>query len=141
MGEKTELTAVVNTHSWADREQRAQESGIRIVGENLTEDDPMIAVRLQNEQRLAGFPKFGTWGLGFWNYDHDANCNLPFDCPALEIWEHIKRNSAVAVHQDEVIKAIELLQVAIPWFCSEYGIPVSYDPRIDTLRRYPGLTV
>ncbi len=99
----------------------------------------MIAVRFENGQRLVGFPKFGTWGVGFWDHNGDANCNLPFDQEADEIWEHIKGNSDVPMDKEEVLQAIAVLQVAIPWVCREYGMEVFYDPRLDTLRRYPGL--
>lgn len=130
------MKTIVNTSSWsAERQARADAAEIPVVGEDLGDDDPMILVRIANDQQITAFPKFGTWGIGFWNAD-DANTNLPWETEATKILDHIRSSISVAIDDVECIEAIELLQKCLPWVLAEYGQPLTHDPRLETLHRY-----
>lgn len=78
----------------------------------IDEDYYLFRVHLYKDQYLLAFPKFGTIGIGF-AQEKDWNCNLPYTCEKEEIYKHIKHNKEYKeIKKSEVIKAIELLQVA-----------------------------
>ena len=130
------MKTTVNTSSWSDeRQARADAAEVPVVGENLSENDPMMFVRIANDQQIAAFPKFGTWGIGFWNAN-DANTNLPWETEAPKILDHIRDSSSVPIDDAECLEAIELLQKCLPWILAEYGQPLTHDPRLETLHRY-----
>ena len=72
----------------------------------------LFRVHLYENQYILAFPKFGTIGIGFAQED-DWNTNLPYTCETIEIYNHIKHNKKYKeIKRNEVLKAIELLQVA-----------------------------
>ena len=69
-------------------------------------------VRLSDTQAIVGFPKFMTIGIGF-QREEDWNTNLPYTCPAGEIFDHISHNKGDdAIPDSACIAAIELVQQA-----------------------------
>lgn len=78
----------------------------------LDENYYLFRVHLYENQYLLAFPKFGTIGIGF-AQEEDWNTNLPYLCETEIIYEHIKHNKRYKeIKKKDVIKAIELLQVA-----------------------------
>jgi hypothetical protein len=70
----------------------------------------MYRVPLKHGQAIVAFPKFGTIGCGFAK-EKDWNTNLPLDCPAEQIYSHIKHNKRFKDISDrECIDAIEALK-------------------------------
>jgi len=69
-------------------------------------------VKLHEDQAIVGFPKFGTIGVGF-AQEEDWNTNLPYTCPAEQIYDHIKHNKQYDEIADELcVEAIKLVQSA-----------------------------
>ncbi len=117
------MKIIVNTTSWsAERQARADAAGLSITGEDRDDDDPMFCVPISNGQQVAAFPKLGTFGICLWDWLDDGNTNLPWDCEAEKILNHIYENSAVEVTRDEVREAILLLQAGVPWLANEYNL-------------------
>ena len=130
------MKVTVNTTSWSKaRQARAKAAKMPVVGKDLSEDAPMMFVRVANGQQIIVFPKFGTWGIGFENAD-DGNTNLPWETEAAEILDHIRSSSSVPIDDAECLAAIELLQQCLPWVLAEYGQPITHDPRLETVHRY-----
>lgn len=78
----------------------------------LDEDYWLFRVPLSDKQAIVGFPKFGTIGIGFQHEDYDWNTNFPYQCDALEIFNHIKDNKGDETIPDEdCIKAIQMIQL------------------------------
>lgn len=100
-------------------EVRIQRLELDLTGDNrimitppLSEDYYFFRVHLFKDQYLLAFPKFNTIGIGF-AQEKDWNTNLPYTCDKEEIYKHIKHNKKYKeIKKSEVIKAIELLQVA-----------------------------
>lgn len=79
----------------------------------VDEDYFLFRIHLYKDQYLLAFPKFSTIGIGFAKEEKDWNCNLPYSCETITIYEHIKHNKGYKeIKRSEVLKAIELLQVA-----------------------------
>lgn len=56
------------------------------------------------------FPKFVTIGIGF-QKEEDWNTNLPYSCPAEQIWDHIEHNRGdESITRERGIEAIRALQ-------------------------------
>lgn len=78
----------------------------------ISEDYYLFRIHLYKNQYLLAFPKFCTIGIGF-AQEEDWNTNLPYTCKKEEIYNHIKHNKKYKeIKKSEIIKAIELLQVA-----------------------------
>ena len=79
---------------------------------DVDEDYFLFRVHLYENQYVLAFPKFGTIGIGF-AQEEDWNTNLPYTCETMKIYNHIKHNKKYKeIKRSEVLKAIELLQVA-----------------------------
>lgn len=98
--------------------QRANDT---IVGDNrvvmitppLDEDYWVYRVKLKHGQAILAFPKFGMIGCGFAK-EEDWNTNLPIDCPAEEIFKHIRHNKKYRDIRDaECVEAIKLIQEVV----------------------------
>jgi hypothetical protein len=77
----------------------------------LNEDYWVLRVPLTDKQAIVAFPKFTLIGIGFQVEDNDWNTNLPSNCEAEEIYEHIKCNKGDDSISDEAcIEAIQLIQ-------------------------------
>lgn len=75
-----------------------------------------MRVPLTEKQAIVCFPKFTTFGIGF-QVEEDWNTNLPYTCPAEEIFDHISHNKGDDNIADcQIIEAIRLLQQAIQEF-------------------------
>jgi hypothetical protein len=62
---------------------------------------------------VVGFPKHFTIGIGFQEEGEDWNRNLPWTCPTVRIYEHIKLNKGDAeISRETCIEAIELIRAA-----------------------------
>lgn len=69
-------------------------------------------VRVSETQAIAGFPKFGTIGVGF-AVEEDWNTNLPYTCDADEIYDHIAHNKGDdSISREDCITAIQMIQEA-----------------------------
>lgn len=74
------------------------------------EDYWMFRVRLSQKQSIIGFPKFTTIGIGF-AVETDWNTNLPFNCDAETIYNHIKHNKGQKhIKRNDCIRAIEMIR-------------------------------
>jgi hypothetical protein len=71
-------------------------------------------IALSEKQAIVAFPKFGTIGIGFQQEDTDWNTNLPYQCPAEEIFRHISKNKGdESISDADCIEAIRIIQSAI----------------------------
>jgi len=70
-------------------------------------------VKLSRTQSIIGFPKFGCIGIGFMK-EKNWNKNLPSDCDADELYNHIKENKGRSKISDEdCITAIQMIKDAV----------------------------
>lgn len=70
----------------------------------------VMRVPLSDKQAIVCFPKFGTVGIGF-QHEEDWNTNLPYQCDACTIFNHISHNKGDdSIPDEDCIKAIEMLQ-------------------------------
>jgi hypothetical protein len=70
----------------------------------------LARVRITQRQAIVCFSKFGTIGVGF-QRESDWNTNLPYTCPAEEIYEHIAHNKGRnKATKDDCVSAIKLIQ-------------------------------
>ena len=60
-------------------------------------------------QALLAFLKFGTVGIGF-EQEVDWNTNLPCQCPAEQIYEHIKHNKGKSCRHVTKAKCLEAIE-------------------------------
>lgn len=75
----------------------------------IGEDYWIFRVQLSKTQAMLGFPKFSTIGIGF-AAEEDWNTNLPYRCPPLDIWDHIKHNKGdESISDEDCIRAIALI--------------------------------
>ena len=80
----------------------------------LGSDYWIMRVPLSDKQAVVAFPKFTTVGIGFQYEDDDWNVNLPYQCEAREIYNHIRRNKGDdSIPDESCVKAIEMLKVTI----------------------------
>jgi hypothetical protein len=68
-------------------------------------------IKVSKNQAIIAFPKFFTIGIGF-QYEKDWNCNLPYTCDAVQIYEHIRHNRLDA-RKPKCINAILMIQEQI----------------------------
>ena len=72
----------------------------------------LFRVKLDNDQAVLGFSKFGTIGIGF-AFEEDWNTNLPYTSDTEMIYNHIKHNKKPSLaSKKKVIDAIEKIQDA-----------------------------
>jgi len=73
----------------------------------------LLRVKVSEHQAIVAFPKFFTIGIGF-QVEEDWNTNLPYTCPAEEIFRHIAHNKGDDQISDaDCIAAIELVQAEV----------------------------
>ena len=93
----------------------AQKEGFIAQGIMMTpavgEDDYWTyRVQLSETQSIIGFPKFGMIGIGF-KKEEDWNTNLPSNCDAEKIYNHIKKNKGDSkITKAKCIEAIKMIQ-------------------------------
>ena len=96
----------------ADRTAMFRGGGGTVMVTPISPDYWSYRVRLTPKQSVIGFPKFSTIGIGF-AHETDWNTNLPYQCTAEEIFEHIKHNAGDPdITRDQIIDAIRLIQRA-----------------------------
>ncbi|PZG49843.1 hypothetical protein C1I98_11035 [Spongiactinospora gelatinilytica] len=79
----------------------------------IREDYWTYRVQLGERQAIVGFPKFGILGIGF-AVEKDWNANLPYDCAAEEIYEHIAHNKGDDdISREDCLTAIRMIQDAV----------------------------
>lgn len=79
----------------------------------INKDYWLFRVKLHEDQAIVGFPKFGTIGIGF-AQEKDWNTNLPYTCPAEQIYNHIKHNKKYdEITDEQALAAIKLVQGAV----------------------------
>ena|ERR1051325_2782975 len=79
----------------------------------LDQDYWVMRVPVSAQQAIVCFPKFFTIGIGF-QREEDWNTNLPYTCPAEEIFQHIAHNKGDdAIPDEQCVNAIRLLQETI----------------------------
>ena len=82
----------------------------------LDEDYWLFRVKLHEDQAIVGFPKFGTIGIGF-AQEEDWNTNLPYTCPAEQIYNHIKHNKKYdQISDEQCLEAVRMVQEAAKQF-------------------------
>lgn len=92
-------------------------------------------VRLTDRQALIAFPKFGLVGIGFAVEDDDWNTNLPSDCDAVEIFEHIECNKGDdSISDEDCLAAIRMLQDAVSSGCDNCHGPGPLVPHVHGMR-------
>lgn len=75
-------------------------------------DKILFVVKMCTGQAIVAFPKFSGIAIGFFE-EEDWNTNLPYQCKAEEIYEHIKCNKKYKeIKKKDCIKAIEKIQTA-----------------------------
>jgi len=80
----------------------------------IGEDYWLYKVQLTKDQAVIGFPKFGVIGIGFLVEKGSWNTNLPSNCDAETIYNHIKCNKGnTNIKKQDCIKAIKLIQNTI----------------------------
>lgn len=96
-----------------DQQGNTQVGGLSlIITPPLDEDYWLFRVKLHADQAIVGFPKFATIGVGF-AQENDWNTNLPYTCPAGQIFDHIKHNKQYdEIADDQCLEAIKMVQVA-----------------------------
>ena len=73
-----------------------------------------LPVRLTDRQAVIGFPKYSTIGIGYAVEEADWNSNLPYNCDAEMIVDHISDNKGDdSISRDDALAAIRLIQDAI----------------------------
>lgn len=76
------------------------------------EDYWLFKVQLSEKQSLIAFPKYTGYGIGF-EHEEDWNTNLPYQCDAMKIYNHIKGNKADAdIDWRDCVSAIDMLRGA-----------------------------
>lgn len=79
----------------------------------ISEDYWSYRVRVADGQAIVAFPKFGVIGIGF-AVEEDWNTNLPSDCSAEEIYDHIEHNRGdESITRETCVAAIRMIQDAI----------------------------
>lgn len=92
---------------------QAGNGSIVMMTPSIDEDYFKYRVRLSENQAIHGFPKFTVIGIGFAK-EEDWNTNLPSNCEAEEIYNHIKCNKGDAkITKADCITAIKLIQEAV----------------------------
>ena len=67
-------------------------------------------VQLHKKQAIIGFEKFTLIGIGF-EHETDWNTNLPSNCDAETIYNHIKHNKRYrSITKEDCIEAIRMIQ-------------------------------
>lgn len=101
---------------------KLSDGAIAMVTPPIDEDYWLFRVKLSDNQAVVAFPKFGTFGIGF-QHEDDWNTNLPYSCPAAEIWDHIKHNKGDdSIPDCQVVAAIIMLQDTIRNLKREAGV-------------------
>ena len=73
----------------------------------------LFRVPVSDKQAIIGFPKFMTIGIGFQIEEKNWNTDLPFQCDAEMIFNHISLNKGDDnISDDDCIEAIKVIQVA-----------------------------
>ena len=77
-------------------------------------DKFLFVVKLFKNQALIAFPKYSSCiAIGFYQEDNGYDTNLPYQCQAEEIYNHIKCNKKYKeIKKKDCIKAIEKIQTA-----------------------------
>lgn len=95
------------------QENKTVDTGMLVIAPNLGDDYWSYRVRLSDTQAIVGFPKFFTIGIGFAIEDDDWNTNLPYTCPAQDIYDHIAGNKGDDnITRDDCLTAIRMIQTA-----------------------------
>lgn len=82
----------------------------------------MFRVQLSPTQAILGFPKYGIIGIGFAQEDADWNLNLPAQCDAELIYDHIAENKGDdSITRERCIEAIKMVQAAAVKFRETAG--------------------
>lgn len=96
-----------------DQTDRTPHVGPVMITPPISEDYWAYRVRVADGQAIVGFPKFSTIGIGF-AVEEDWNTNLPYDCSAEQIYEHIEHNRGnESISRETCIAAIRLIQDAV----------------------------
>jgi hypothetical protein len=105
-----ELTLEVNEKFKEANTEFKVGGGRILITPPLDDDYWAFRVAVSEKQAIVGFPKFFTIGVGF-QHEEDWNTNLPYQCEADEIFNHISHNKGDDSIPDELcIEAIKLVQ-------------------------------
>lgn len=115
------LKLEVNQKFVSDKDtEKLAKSGI-LITPPLNEDYWLFRVKLDEEQAVVGFPKFTTIGIGF-SKEEDWNTNLPFQCDAEQILNHIRHNLGPRKIKDSILlEAIGMIQKEAQSFIDGQG--------------------
>ena len=87
--------------------------GLVLITPPLDEDYWLYRVPLKRGQSIVAFPKFGLIGCGFAKEEKDWNTNLPINCDAVKIYEHIRVNKGPGITRQQCIDAIKAIQEVV----------------------------
>ena len=78
----------------------------------------LARVAISKNNAVVCFPKFSAIGIGFQVEKADWNSNLPYNCPTMEIYDHISANAGRGAKPSDIIKAIQMLR---EWAANKLG--------------------
>lgn len=109
--EGMKLQLQINNKPINDTSRPLEPVGI-LVTPPIDENFWLFRVPVSDNQAIVGFPKFLTIGIGF-QHETDWNANLPYRCPAEEIFNHIKHNKGDrSIPDARCLQAIRMIQAA-----------------------------
>lgn len=83
-----------------------------LLGGAAKNEEILFVVKMCTGQAIIAFPKFGGIAISFLE-EEDWNTNLPYQCKAEEIYNHIKCNKKYKeIKKKDCIEAIEKIQTA-----------------------------
>lgn len=85
-----------------------------LLGGVPSKDKVLFVVEMFKDQAIVAFPRyFSCIAIGFFIEEKGYDTNLPYQCKAEEIYEHIKCNKKYKeIKKKDCIKAIEKIQTA-----------------------------
>ena len=111
LDEEHKMEVQVNEKTLTDKSKfQATNGDVIMVTPAIDESFWLFRVPLTESQAIVAFPKFTVIGIGF-QKEEDWNTNLPSNCDAEEIFNHISHNkSDDNISDNDCIKAIQMLK-------------------------------
>lgn len=109
-GKKMDTVVQINSKFMKQNTQYRVGKTVISVTPPIDSDYWLFRVPVGRRQAIVGFPKFGTIGIGF-QHEEDWNTNLPYDCDAQKILDHIHHNKGDdSISDTDCIEAIKAIQ-------------------------------
>ena len=92
--------------------------------------------KLNKDQSIVAFPKFGLIGVGFAIEEGSWNTNFPYDVEAERLYEHIKINKKYRVITKQTcLKGLKMLQEACRQYEEDRKAKESIKVNVNSLKR------